>query len=256
MTAPLAFSLTRTVEIRARRSTVFRFFTDPERFARWWGAGSDVDPVVGGRVYIRYPDGSSASGAITLLVPEERIAFTYGYDSPGKPIAAGGSLVTITLVEIPDGTRVELRHDVADEKTRDEHVQGWRYILALFANVASADAQRGAGDAIASWFTAWNEPSSERVRALLAPLAAPNVSFRDRHGCADGLDELVIHVAACQTFMPGIRLELRGVPRQSHGTALAEWTALGADGSVAMTGTNVFRFAADGAIVEVIGVAS
>jgi len=40
----LAFSLERTITIRAQRSTVFRFFTDSERFARWWGKGSEIDP--------------------------------------------------------------------------------------------------------------------------------------------------------------------------------------------------------------------
>ena len=34
----------RTVTIAARRETVFRYFTDSERFAAWWGAGSTIDP--------------------------------------------------------------------------------------------------------------------------------------------------------------------------------------------------------------------
>ena len=36
----LEHSLERTVFIAATRATVFRFFTDSERFAAWWGAGS------------------------------------------------------------------------------------------------------------------------------------------------------------------------------------------------------------------------
>jgi uncharacterized protein YndB with AHSA1/START domain len=251
----LLFSFDRTIDIRARPSTVFRFFTDPARFARWWGDGSTIEPVVGGKVSIRYPDGTTASGVIEELVAEQRIVFTYGYDAPGRSIPAGGSRVTITLHGVADGTRVDLRHDVADAKTRDEHVQGWRYVLALFANVASADAHAGAGDALAAWFTAWNEPSAERVRELLRGLVAPDVSFRDGNGCVSGLDELAGHIAACQKFMPGIRLELRGKVRQSHGTALADWAAVKPDGTAAITGTSVFRFAADGPITEVIGVA-
>jgi uncharacterized protein YndB with AHSA1/START domain len=251
----LAFSLDRTVDIRARRATVFRFFTDPERFARWWGAGSSIDPVVGGTVTICYPGGTTASGHVTELVPDRRIAFTYGYDRPGASIPPGGSLVTIELVEIPDGTRVVLRHDVTDARTRDEHVQGWRYALALFASVAAADALSHAGVAIATWFDAWNEPDATRCRELLTPIVAADISFRDANGCVVGLDELLVHVAAVQRFMPGIRLEPRGKVRSAHGTTLIDWAAMKAD-AVAMTGTNVVRFAPDGMIAEVIGVPS
>src|SRR5215831_7061845 len=114
----LAFSLNRTIEIRARRATVFAFFTDSARWARWWGAGSSIDAVVGGKVHIRYPTGDTASGVVREIAADRLIAFTYGYDGPGKPIAPGGSLVTITLDEIPTGTRLALRHDVADAATR------------------------------------------------------------------------------------------------------------------------------------------
>ena len=31
-------TLDRDLTIRARRETVFRYFTDSERFAKWWGA--------------------------------------------------------------------------------------------------------------------------------------------------------------------------------------------------------------------------
>ena len=40
----LDYSLERTVTIAARRETVFRYFTDSERFAAWWGAGSTIEP--------------------------------------------------------------------------------------------------------------------------------------------------------------------------------------------------------------------
>src|SRR5207249_2579040 len=68
----LDFSLDRTVEIRARPATVFRFFTDPARWARWWGEGSTIDPIVGGAVRIVYPGGERVSGVVRELVPEQR----------------------------------------------------------------------------------------------------------------------------------------------------------------------------------------
>lgn len=251
----LAFSLERTVEIRARRAIVFSFFTDSARFARWWGEGSTIEPVVGGPVRIVYPGGSVASGAVTELVPDERIAFTFGYEAPGKPIPPGGSLVTITLADTPDGTRVVLRHDVTDAATRDEHVQGWIYQLAVFAKVASDVAHAGAAATIATWFAAWTEPEA-RTRELLAPIVAPAITFRDGFGCTAGLDELVRHIAACQRFMPGIRLEARGAVRQAHGTALAAWALVKPDGAELAQGTNVFVLTADGALASVVGVAA
>lgn len=252
----LPFSLDRTVDIRARRATVFRFFTDSARFARWWGAGSTIDPTVGGAIKIVYPDGSTASGIVRELVMDARIAFTYGYDDPKKSIAPGGSLVTITLEDTADGTRVILRHDVDSAAVRDDHVQGWRHVLALFAKVASDDAQLHAPDTVATWYSAWSEPDPARCRDLLAAITTSDVSFRDAFGCALGRDELAIHIAACQRFMPGLRLEARGKPRHAHGTVVSDWATLAPDGTAVTSGTNVFRFNADSLIAEIVGVAA
>lgn len=199
---------------------------------------------------IRYPNGDTASDHVQALEPDRRIAFTYGYDAPGKPIAPGGSLVTITLADTPTGTRVDLRHDVADAATRDIHVQGWRHQLAVFARVVAEDAF--SADAIAAWFAAWNAPAP---RELLAAAVAGDVTFRDAYGCTRGLDELAEHVAASQRFMPGVRIEATGTPRHAHDVALADWTAI-ANGKPVMAGTHVFRLDADGRIADCIGIAT
>jgi len=242
----LAFSLNRTIEIRARRATVFRFFTDSARFARWWGDGSTIDARPGGKVFIRYPTGDSASGEVRELVPDRMISFTYGYEDPNKPIAPGGSLVTITLSDSPTGTRLELRHDVADAATRDMHAPGWRHQLAVFAHVAAADAFAPA--VIDAWFAAWADP------ARLPDAATPSVTFRDAHGCIDGRDELADHIRAAQKFMPGVRIEAVGAPRHEQGTVLSDWAYV-RDGKTLAAGTNVFRLDADGKIADCVGIA-
>ena len=43
--ANLPHRLDRTLLIQARRETVFRSFTDPVRWALWWGDGSTIDSV-------------------------------------------------------------------------------------------------------------------------------------------------------------------------------------------------------------------
>ena len=50
MTAPLPYRLDRTIVIRASRETVFAFFTDSDRWASWWGAGSRIEGRPGGRM--------------------------------------------------------------------------------------------------------------------------------------------------------------------------------------------------------------
>jgi uncharacterized protein YndB with AHSA1/START domain len=249
-----SFTVDRTIVIAARRATVFRFFTDSTRFARWWGEGSTIDGRVGGAIRIRYPDGTHASGAVRELVPDERIVFTYGYDRPGAMIEPGGSQVTITLADAPGGTAMTLRHEVADAATRDQHVQGGRYQLSVFARVASAEEHAGAADAIERWYAAWNERDDDARRAILASIARDDLRFADPNGLTRGIDDLVGHIAGALRFMPGISLAPRGKVRVVHGTALCEWAAVDASGAARMTGTSVVRFAPDGRIDEVVGV--
>lgn len=253
MTDTLPFSLDRTIVIAARRATVFRFFTDAARFARWWGDGSSIEPAVGGAVAIRYPDGSRASGTVRELVADERIVFTFGYER-GTPIAPGGSLVTITLADHAQGTRLTLRHDVADAAALPPHVQGWRYQLAVFARVAAADQHAGAADAIARWFAAWSERDDAARAAILTAIATPAIRFADANGLTAGVDDLCGHIAGALRFMPGLTLAPRGAVRVVHGTALADWAIVDASGAARMSGTNVVRFAPDGRIDEVVGV--
>ena len=135
----LPFSLEREVVICASRATVFRYFTESERWARWWGQGSRIDPRPGGAMLIVYPGGSTAEGTVESIEPVERIVFTYGYNRPDTPIPPGGSRVTITLTETKAGTRVVLKHDVATEAIRGEHAAGWRYQMSVFADVVSRE---------------------------------------------------------------------------------------------------------------------
>ena len=250
----LEHALERTVLIAARAATVFRFFTDSARFAAWWGAGSRIDARPGGAVHIRYPNGVVASGEVVEVVPDRRIVFTYGYEDAGKPIPPGGSLVTITLAQEPLGTRLQLRHELPTASARDEHVQGWRYQLAMFANVA-----RG-GASTRAWTRAWTRsstPGRSRTprarRTLLALVAGDGLVFRDRFSCTAGLDDLAAHIGAAQVHMPGLRLEREGAVRQCQGVALVDWAAKGPDGGVRGRGVNVLELAPDGRFAAVTG---
>ena len=252
MPTPLPFTLERTVMIRATPETVFRFFMDDRRWASWWGAGSTIDPRPGGRVRIRYPDGTEVSGDVVEIVSPRRLVFTYGYVK-GTPIPAGGSQVTIQLDVHDSGTRLRLIHEFADATTRDAHVQGWRYQLAVFANVVADEVNARAADVVDDWFAAWGiiQPA-EREQALRA-IALSDVSFRDRYGLVDGLSDLVSHIDGALRFMPDVRLQRRGVIRHCQGVVLADWVATVGDGQTRASGTNVFVINANGQIESVTG---
>jgi len=250
----LDHSLERTVLIRARRETVFRYFTDSARFAAWWGEGSRIDPRPGGAVHIHYPNGVEASGEVVEIAPVERVVFTFGYLAADKPVPPGGSRVTVRLEEDPRGTVVHLRHDLPAAAARDAHVPGWRYQLALFANVVAREEHKGLADRVDRLFAAWVETDPGERREQLADVVAPGVELSDPYACTEGLDDLVEHITASQLHMPGVRLERRGDPRQCQGTALVEWVARAGDGREVGKGTNVLDLAPDGRIARVTGI--
>jgi uncharacterized protein YndB with AHSA1/START domain len=245
--------LDRTVTIAARRETVFRYFTDSERFAAWWGAGSRIEPRPGGAVHIRYPNAVVAGGEIVEITPVERVVFTFGYES-GQPIPIGASRVTITLEETPRGTLVRLRHELPTARVRDEHVQGWRYQLAVFANVVAKEAHAGIAALADRFFATWGESDPAKRKAELQVVAVDALGFRDPYSCTDGLDDLNAHIAASQRFMPGVVLARAGEARQCQGVALVDWEVQGPDGAARAKGTNIFELAPDGRIARVTGI--
>ena len=248
----LDFVLDRTVTIAARRETVFRYFTDSARFAAWWGEGSTIEPRTGGAVHIRFPNAIEAGGEVLEIAPPERVVFSYGFAS-GKPIPIGASRVTVTLAETADGTLVSLRHELPNAEVRDEHVQGWRYQLSVFANVVAKEEHAGVGPLADRFFACWAETDAARRRAELAEVALPSLAFRDPYSCTSGIDDLVAHIGASQRFMPGIVLARVGEPRSCQGVALVDWSVKGPDGSSRAKGTNVFELAKDGRIARVTG---
>jgi uncharacterized protein YndB with AHSA1/START domain len=243
----------RTLLILAARKTVFRYFTDAERFAAWWGAGSTIEGRVGGKVLIRYPDGSTASGEVLEIVPGKYIAFTYGYDAPGKLIPPGGSRVTVSLQSRRGGTLVTLRHEVADAKVRNAHVAGWRHQMAVFSTVVAKEQHAGLAGVLDRYFSAWNARSPEDVRAALDASVADDVEYRDAFGALSGRAELEEHLALVPVYMPGMTLKRVGEPRQCQGSGVVDFVAEGPDGSAKARGSNVFTLAPDGRLARVTG---
>lgn len=252
MTAP-THRLDRSVFIHAKPETVFAFFQDSARWASWWGAGSTIDPRVGGKVYVLYPGNVEASGEITEISAPTRLAFTYGYHAADSPVPRGSSRVTINLSREASGTRLTLTHELPTAASRDEHIQGWRYQLSLFANTIANSVNAGAASIADTWFDVWVEPDDAKRKSALKEIAAESVRFGDRYSCLEGIDEISFHAGAAQKFMPGMKMLRQGDVRHCLGTALIDWAVPGPEGKTLAKGTNVFRFDADGKIVDVVG---
>lgn len=249
----LPHSLSRSLVIRAPRSVVFRFFTDSERFARWWGKGSTIAAEVGGEVKIVYPNEVVVLGEVTAIEPDTSIAFTYGYESTQPELPAGGSLVTIELFDDPGGTRLELRHDLPTENMRDQHRPGWRFALSQFANAVCSEHHAEVGARVDQWFEAWAETDPAARAELLKACATDDVTMQDAFSCVRGRDELDEHIAITHMHMPGVVGKRASEPKQCQGTALVEWVATDSAGNPKGKGTNVVRLAADGRIAAVVG---
>jgi len=244
--------LDRSVFILAKPDTVFAFFQDPVRWAAWWGAGSTIDPRPGGKVLVRYPNAVEASGEVIDVSAPHRIVFTYGYAS-GQPMGPGESRVTIELTREAAGTRLTLTHELADATARDQHIQGWRFQLSLFANLVLNELHTNAGELADAWFSAWAEPDDAKRRAAFAEIAESDVRFGDRYSMLEGVDEVTLHAGAAQKFMPGMRLTRDGAARHCLGTAIVNWTVPGPEGKPVAQGTNVFTLGAAGKITAVVG---
>ncbi len=252
MSRELIHSLERTIVICAKKSTVFRFFTDSKRFADWWGEGSTIEGHVGGSLLIRYPNGILASGKVLEMEPDKRIVFSYGYNS-GKPFPAGESRVTITVQKHPDGTELSLRHDLPDSAVLDEHIQGWRYQLALFANVASRYQHFDVSAKVDAYFDLWNTTDAEARLTKMNGLLEPEITFHDKFSCTLGWEDLNAHLSAYQYFMPGMSLAREAEAEQCQGTVLSRWVANKKDGTQAGKGWNVFTFSPEGRIRHITG---
>jgi uncharacterized protein YndB with AHSA1/START domain len=255
MSTPLtATDIVRTIEIAAPRELVFRYFVDSERFARWWGAGSSVDPRPGGAVRICYPGGQVASGHFKEIVEPERVIFSYGYEGDRQPFAPGTTTVSVFLERIPSGTRVTLRHaGIPSEEVAREHIQGWRYQLSLFSKTVGAELHANAGRVIDQWFAAWAETDAGKRRELLEACAVPEITFHDPFSALSGYEDLESHIAAAQRFMAGSSVSRAGEPVVSHADALVRWEMRTAGGQIGGRGSNAVTFAPDGRLRRVVG---
>lgn len=246
-------AIRREAVLRAARATVYGFLSDSARFAAWWGAGSTIDARVGGAVRIRFANGVEVGGDVLELAPGQRIVFTYGFRDPVKKPAWGASRVEIDLDDRPEGSGLVLRHEFPDAASRDGHVDGWGYQLAVLANLVAREQHAHLVERVDGWFAAWSSDDAAERAWLLAQATTDDVRFRHAWAITAGRDELATHVRAARRHVPGVRIERVGEPRHVQGCVLVAWEAKAADGKSVQRGSNVFEFAPDGRIASGVG---
>lgn len=126
----------RVIDIAASPETVFELLTDEEQYVRWKGTQAQLDARPSGVFNVGFADGGRVRGEYLEVVPNRRVVFTWGWDSPQAMVPAGGSTVEIELEPHGRGTRLRLVHRGLPPEARASHSEGWDYFLPRLVAVA------------------------------------------------------------------------------------------------------------------------
>ncbi len=141
----------------APRDVVWKYWTEPDYFMRWWGSKdftapfAEIDLRVGGRSFyaMQAPDGKKIYGVGTFkeVIPLERIVVTDSFaDEEGNVVSAAHygmdatwpleALITVTFEDEDGKTKMTLRHSGLPETEETAMVEtGWN---ESFDKLASA----------------------------------------------------------------------------------------------------------------------
>jgi uncharacterized protein YndB with AHSA1/START domain len=145
----------------APRELVWKAWTEPERFRRWWGPRSytspvtETDPRVGGRFFwdMRPPDGQEffITGVFREVVAPERFAVTKSFaaaDGAVVPASHYGvpgdwpleTVLSVTLVERGGRTGMTVREEGVPEVMRGPNEDGMEEALDKLAEYLKSTA--------------------------------------------------------------------------------------------------------------------
>lgn len=141
-------------DVPASREDVFRAWTEPDLFARWFtppgnsSVTADLDVRPGGSYRITLertqlvPGMSHIVGRYLEVDPPERLVFTFGWEEP-PPVPGLGDLerldsrVTVLLHDRGEATEVSITHErLETTELRAFHAWGWETTLEQLASVA------------------------------------------------------------------------------------------------------------------------
>jgi uncharacterized protein YndB with AHSA1/START domain len=141
----LRLRITRVLD--AAPPTVWRFLTEPDRLASWWGPAGftspriELDLRVGGRyrIAMKPPEGDAffLGGEFRLVDPPSQLAFTFRWEEPDPDDQE--NVVTLSLTEL--GRKTELALDQGPFATQARlalHTGGWSDSFDKLTELCSA----------------------------------------------------------------------------------------------------------------------
>ncbi|TLS50888.1 transcriptional regulator [Paenibacillus antri] len=127
-------TITKEIFIECRPETLFSFFTDPDKLARWMGRHVLLEPSIGGKYRIDINGSDVAMGEYKELVPNEKIVMTWGWEK-SKLVPPGSSTVEFRLTPKEGGTLLQLTHTLPEAEIAS-HVQGWTHYMSRLRSLA------------------------------------------------------------------------------------------------------------------------
>jgi uncharacterized protein YndB with AHSA1/START domain len=127
----------REVRIAAPPETVWQYFVDPEKLARWIGTSLSLDLRPGGQIKLLVAGQHLSGGTYLEIDPPRRLVYTMGWDEPNHPIPPGSTRVEIDLTPDGDGTLLQFRHLGLPADAIDDHDGGWKHYLDRLAIAAT-----------------------------------------------------------------------------------------------------------------------
>ena len=134
-------TFTRELHINASRETVFSYFTDPAKMARWMGIEHRLDPVPGGAFRVDMNGRNVAAGRFVEVEHPARVVFTWGWEA-SEEMPPGSSTVEVRLTADGDATILDFVHRDLTPEQAERHGEGWDHFLARLG-VAAAGGDPG-----------------------------------------------------------------------------------------------------------------
>ena len=117
------------VRIEAPPEAVFAFLTDESKLMRWLADNVRADARPNGEFRIEASGGEVVSGRYVEVVANEKVVFTWGWESMFPNILPGSTTVEISLTPDGDGTIVKLRHYNLPSDAAGQHQKVWKQCL-------------------------------------------------------------------------------------------------------------------------------
>ena len=108
-------------------------------------------------------------------------------------------------------------------------------------------------EALGAYAAAWNETDAEKREHLLEKGFAPDGTYIDPAGKANGRQELSTMIAGFLDNRPGSTIEIDSEIDEHDGYARFTWVAKDADGNAFLPGMDFATFAPDGRVAQIVG---